>query len=191
MSRLPNQGTQLGWVTAIHLSHYTPLMAQGSRVQPRPFISLPSQNDSSIHFSSGPWLWFCHKSAEQTDEEEKKERGTWWGGANKGLGILWSYRFTDKRAVMKGSEKCWGRGWWWVQGPWVHVLVCACARLPSRSLRFVSKTGDSPWWKNVTAYVLREDVHGWMSLLNERTHKRLSLWLVQYEAAAADEYFHH
>lgn len=59
-----------------------------------------------------------------------------------GLGILCSYRFTDKRAVMKGSENAeveeevMGAG---------TVSPCACMRpctSASRSLRFVSKTRE-------------------------------------------------
>lgn len=82
-------------------------MAEGSRVQSHPFISpssLPSQNDSSIHLSAGPWLQFRHKSAEQTDEEEKR-RGA--QGGDKGLGILSRQLAEGSAIVLQTKEQWW------------------------------------------------------------------------------------
>lgn len=152
-------------------------MAQGSRVQSLPFISpssLPSQNDSSIHLSAHPWLQFHHKSAEQTDEEEKR-RGA--QGGDKGLGILCRKLAEGSAIVLQTKEQ-----WWKAvetlgqrkngNGCRDYGCMCMCACAHSRSLRFVSKTWDFPWWKNVIAYVLREGVHGLMSLLSKGMQKK-------------------
>lgn len=75
--------------------------------QSHPFISLsspPSQNDSSIHLSADPWLQFHHKSAEQTDEEEKR-RGA--QGEDKGLGILCGQLAKGSAIVLQTKKQWW------------------------------------------------------------------------------------
>lgn len=99
-------------------------MAQGSRVQAHPSLySLPTQNPP-IYLLEPDFNSAINQQNKQMRKSKRKQQE-----GDKGLGILWSYRFTDKRAVMKGCEKCWGTGWWRVQGLWVHVRVCTSVRL--------------------------------------------------------------
>lgn len=81
-------------------------MAQGSWVQSHPFIYLFPlfHHDSFIHLSAGPWLQFHHKSAEQTDEEEKR-RGA--PGGDKGLGILCGQLAKGSDIVLHTKEQWW------------------------------------------------------------------------------------
>lgn len=103
---------------------------------PVPIPSSPSpllhhKNDSAIRLSAGPWLQFHHKSAEQTDEEEKGERRGAQDGHKGARHSPWTLKPKDplsfygqKKRDERHEEKS-----QWLRGLWVHEHECTCACL--------------------------------------------------------------
>lgn len=147
-------------------------MAQGSRVQAHPSLSsLPTQN-LSIYLLAPDFNSAINQQNKRMSKRKRKGQE-----GDKGLGILWSYRFTDKRTVMKGWENAEAQDG---EGCRDYGSTCMYAPLhvSLQISQFVSKTRDSLCLKNGIANVLQEDVHGWTSHLSESVHKRPSLQLV-------------